>query len=515
MNLPPKGEINGINFIEILKDASQSALTGMIRLENQAIVKVVYIQKGIVSFASSNEKTDRLTEVLKRARKLTPEQVEDAQARLKPNVSIGKTLVELGYISARDLLWGARAQVDSILHQMLFWTEGRYQIQEGTLPKEIIHLNLAIPSIIFDGIMKTQNREWILQHIGSPDAIYQLANDFHKQNETLQLPVNEIASHLNGKRSLHDIAEKSEMDTFEICKTVVGLECLGLAHAIQDTPLQMDLSTPETEQPHEVEIAENAEIPMRDFEEPVETVATVETAPPANEEEPEKKAEQVVPVETIVQPEPVQVEPQLAMDKIILIPQDEPEVQPRRQWKTPVTAILLIIAIALLIFMYLQHQQANPVPASQEPPKPSPTKSESVNAAKLPAATPSTAQPLQSKPATTPELPDNSPLHMLQDGKISDAAQSWRTQLSKHNFGYTIQLVIACQDKTVLDTYRLLNYSKEIIVLPLNFKGQNCYRVLYGQFRARENAQSAVRSLPEVFSKQPSPPTVIGFSKIL
>ena len=157
MKFPSKGVLTDTNFIEILKDASQSALTGMIRAENSPVIKVIYFQKGSISFASSNEKSDRLTEVLKQAGKLTPEQVEDAQSRLKPNVSLGKTLVELGYISAKDLLWGARAQVDGILHHLLFWNQGKYQILEGTLPREIIHLNLTVPVVIFEGIMKTQN----------------------------------------------------------------------------------------------------------------------------------------------------------------------------------------------------------------------------------------------------------------------------------------------------------------------------------------------------------------------
>ncbi len=170
MKFSAKGSLSDSKFIEILKDAAQSNLTGMIRLENGPIIKVVYFQKGTISFASSNEKIDRLTEVLKRAGKLTPEQVEDAQARLKPNVSLGKTLVELGYISAKDLLWGAREQVDGILHQLLFWNQGKYQLMEGTLPREIIHLNLPVASVIFTGIMKSQDRDWILQHIGSPEA---------------------------------------------------------------------------------------------------------------------------------------------------------------------------------------------------------------------------------------------------------------------------------------------------------------------------------------------------------
>src|SRR5215204_3159425 len=142
MEVPVKGSLNGISFISVLLDVHGSRLTGMIRMENGSIIKVVYLQQGNIAFASSNEKADRLTEVLKRAGKLTPEQIEHAQARLKPNVSLGKTLVELGYINPKDLLWGARTQVEGILHQLLFWSTGNYQVIEGPLPREIVSLNM-------------------------------------------------------------------------------------------------------------------------------------------------------------------------------------------------------------------------------------------------------------------------------------------------------------------------------------------------------------------------------------
>ncbi len=102
MELTTKGSLSEVSFIEVLKDLSASNLTGMVRLETGPVIKVVYLQNGTIAFASSNEKTDRLTEVLKRAGKLTPEQIEHAQARIKANVSLGQTLVAFGYISPKD-----------------------------------------------------------------------------------------------------------------------------------------------------------------------------------------------------------------------------------------------------------------------------------------------------------------------------------------------------------------------------------------------------------------------------
>jgi|GEM_PF-1877448 len=545
MKFPAKGTLSKTSFIEILKEAAQDSLTGMVRMENGPIIKVVYLQKGSISFASSNEKSDRLTEVLKRAEKLTPEQVDDAQSRLKPNVSIGKTLVELGYISAKELLWGARAQVDRILHQLLFWSEGKYQILEGALPKEIIHLNLPVPSVIFEGITKTQNREWILQNIGSPDAIYALASDFQEQNETLKLPVQQIISHLNGRRSLHDIAEKSDLDTFDICKTVVALEHLGLVQAIQDVPLQMDLSAPETERP--VETTEMVEAPGAIQEEAkelgqvlqlptVEDLLTAPAAESAQEVEPPGEHEHLLPVAekepemqpatVIMQQELEEKEKEKQRTKEVEIPDRRvplqnmlqrdsgaPATGPVPRWKIPITTVLVIVTVALGVVFYIQRQSTTPevAPSGQSTLKP---RADSVAPAVEPLPSTSPVDQTESFHPPALDLPPDAPLRLLHDGKIAEAAKSYRENVTKRNFGYSIQLVIACQEKTVQDTYRLMNYSKDIIVLPLSYKGQDCYRVLYGQFRAREYAQTAIQSLPEVFLKQSSPATVVALSMV-
>jgi septal ring-binding cell division protein DamX len=537
MSVPNKGSLGEHSFIEILKEASESLLTGMIRLENGPVIKVAYFQKGVISFASSNEKSDRLTEVLKRSGKLTLEQVEDAQARVKQNVSIGKTLVELGYLSAKDLLWGARAQVNGILHQLLFWADGKYQILIGALPREIIHLNLPVPLVIFEGIMNTQNREWILQHIGSPDAIYALVDDFQKQNEILKLPVTEVVSHLNGRRSLHDIAEKSEIDSFEICKTVVALERLNLARAIQDVPLQMDLSAPETELHSEAPpILEDQ--PPALLEEPMElgqvlvlpTVSQLETASPKVETAVQEPIEQPEPIreDQVEQAEEKEIKedpqkesaalPEMPLQERVVPMQSmiKPDWAERREsagtksgWKAGATIILVLAAATLGFFYYLQNKKSEP---EITPLKPTPKQSADQQAASPPAGTLTGSG--EKTGTTRSSRPPIGPIDLLKMGKVAEAASAWSTQMSEIKNIYSIQLVIACQEKTVTDTYRLMNESEGVMVLPLNYKGQNCYRVLFGKFSTKNAATSAIKILPEEFLKQASPASVVELAKV-
>jgi septal ring-binding cell division protein DamX len=517
----------------------------MIRAENGPVIKVVYFHKGSIAFASSNEKCDRLTEVLKQAGKLTPEQVQDAQSRLKPNVSLGKTLVELGYISAKDLLWGARAQVDGILHHLLFWNQGKFQIQEGNLPREIIHLNLPVPNVIFEGIMKTQNRDWILQHIGSPEAIYAISTDFNEQAQQLKLPVSSISTQLNGRRSLHEIAQSSGIDSFELCKAVVALEYLDLARPIQDEPLQMQLNTTEageqptavadhpvptemeqpqqqpvplTPQPEAQELQAPSKPPENHFQEK-ETVAVPQAAMPESEsmnETNEPRQE-----ESIDEPGPLAAVP-VALQSPATEPVEEiHEIQEEAllstsaaesassHWKLWVAILLAAAALGGAAFYHFSREKdPGAVKAATLP-------HEELGEESAPYTEPAPIVEQAAVSTEPAESLDPSPLLLLQSGRISDAAESWSGELAAHRKDYSIQIVIACQEKTVLDTFKLLNHSDEFILLPLVFRGQNCYRVLFGRYSTRAAALDAVEALPDVFLRQASPATVVALSKVL
>jgi hypothetical protein len=541
MELPTKGSLSEVSLIEILKDASTSGLTGMLRLETGSVIKVVYLQNGTIAFASSNEKSDRLTEVLKRAGKLTPEQIEHAQARIKPNVSLGKTLVELGYISPKDLLWGARMQVEGILYQLLFWERGSYQVLEGPLPKEIVSLGLTIPQIIYAGILQTKDRDWILKHIGSPEAVYVFTDPTEQKLDQYKLPVNEVISKMNGTRTLEEIAQASGVDTFEVCKTVAALQILDLAQPQQNKPVQMPLMEPKSNememvpvldetngQDRDISLGEVMQIPTVDE---LQQQAAVESNPQpvqfGDDTREYSHSESSAPIEEYSQ-QPVftnQEEPA----PFIQQPYDDEETDEEQSggWMKIILiiALLSLVAAATAFYFYQKSNSNKPgvganLPVSKEQPEP-------VQPQQTPEQPP--VEPAVSKtdevqapnetdePSTTPvgEVVKSSALQLAAAGNLPEAAKVWKRDLNKERKSLTIQVEIACQAKTVMEALSLFGASSPVYVVPLNFKGQSCYRVLYGTYKSQAQAENDRASLPQEFLQQPSPPKVIPVWKAL
>ena len=89
-------------------------VTGLWKL-GQEPYRTVFLEAGDIVFATSTHPLDRLTHLLVERGKITQAQLDYAMANLNPAMSIGKNLIEMGFITQRDLLDVARAQVERVV----------------------------------------------------------------------------------------------------------------------------------------------------------------------------------------------------------------------------------------------------------------------------------------------------------------------------------------------------------------------------------------------------------------
>jgi hypothetical protein len=165
---------------------------------------------------------------------------------------------------------------------------------------------------------------------------------------------------------------------------------------------------------------------------------------------------------------------------------------------------------------------ARPVPTPTAPP---PAATESSPAAQFPAADPSAAGLPASAPApandvsSPPGAPHQDELgaarSLLQDGRFPEAADGFAASLRRAPAGSaSVQLLVACSSETVQKAVQNVA-SAELFIVPVSFRGRDCYRICWGLYDTADHAASATRSVPEYFTRGGASPRVVSASEIL
>lgn len=146
---------------DILLDLQRSDETGILELKLGPLMKRIFIRKGIMVFAVSNQEEDRLEEVLLRSGKITPDQYYQSLAIMKQKKKTqGKVLAELGYLKPDELVRAVRMQVEEIILSLFGWGEGRIAFIEGKLPENTLIIKLSAANLIFQGIKKINDPDY-------------------------------------------------------------------------------------------------------------------------------------------------------------------------------------------------------------------------------------------------------------------------------------------------------------------------------------------------------------------
>lgn len=289
-NLAHKG------VLSLLTELNQAKATGSLKLERAPLQKAVYLREGQILFAASNDPKDQLASILVEEGKLGPDQMQIAQARVSPGNPLAKVLTELGYITQRELADAARLKVEKILTDLFGWKEGNHQFAEGSLPKGAIDLELSTPRLMFNSIRRMQDREWVLQELGSLDTVYSptdAVESFVTETEA-DAPTQDLLRFVDGVKTVKQIGALSTLSEFEVCKVLAAAQMLGAVRKADEAPpepaqedilslspddmLPQGLEEPAAPEPMEQTILDTGPKPFSGLEQPPEPVP--ESLPP-------------------------------------------------------------------------------------------------------------------------------------------------------------------------------------------------------------------------------------------
>jgi len=153
LDIPERRNPGSDDFSSILADLKDKKATGTLVVRSSNFLKRVFLKGGEVVFASSNLEEDRLGEMLIKAGLITREQYDiSVEILKKTGKQQGSILVELGFLTPRQLFEGLKFQIREIVLSLFDSAETVIEFREGELPEdEIIGLKINIDDLIREG----------------------------------------------------------------------------------------------------------------------------------------------------------------------------------------------------------------------------------------------------------------------------------------------------------------------------------------------------------------------------
>ncbi len=514
--------------------------------------RTLYLDAGDIVFAQSTAPEDRLTAILVEKGKLTQAQLDYAMGNLKPGLSIGKNLIEMGFITQRDLLDTARSQVERIVWGGMA-TEGVVPTFD---PKEleptVVRLPLDTPAMLLAGLLNLRNREGVLDLLGPLNQVVVLEG---RRVNDLQLPQDlaKILPMLDGSRTLLELSREGSVEPFRLGAFSLYLRFMGWARLHELPPLDrgaLDRALlPEAE-------PLSADLPPAAPEPAPALFAAIEASqrPTTNLEHLSHALDELPEAPEFPEPAPT---PALPLPPLPEVEPEEPRleihegstfaIEPPSMLQAPaepaspsrLRPILLALVAAGLAFgawRWKQTRASAPPPAPVAPPTTLPPRPHME-------ARPAPVEPKAAAPQETPQPPvveitdkasenkkiqpeskpqketDASPkerLSALQAGDMDRAlAQGRRHLKALKTTHWTLRLEVACQTPTVQRAAEMLGGSPDLWILSMRMRdGKDCYQVMLGDFATEAAANQAATRLPAAFRAPGNRPRAFRLDQI-
>jgi hypothetical protein len=465
-------------------------------------------------------------------------------ANLNPAMSIGKNLIEMGFITQRDLLDVARAQVERVVWASLAATEEEPAFEAKELDASTVRLPFDTQAMLLTGVLNLVDRERVLEELGPLNQVVVLEGRRHQE---LSLPPDlaKLPALLDGSRTLMELSREAGVEPFRLGAFVLFLREMGWARLHELPPLDrralelaLDPVEPTVTTPPLPEPAAAAPQPSLFAE------VHASQLPTTNLEHLSEVLDELGPEDELEDPVPAPETPPLEETALPIIHHEatetaeHPEAMTREAPVEPRSRralVLLLLAAALLGGLWFGVRRlrrsrpappppqvsAEPAPgaksAAPAPEAPKATAAPSPEPAARPeAGTPKALLPQEPAPASKePPLPSKAErLQSIRQGDWNRALAQGAVHRKTLEGRWSLRLEIACQGGTIQQAAEMLkDQDPDLFLVPMAMRdGRTCYQVFLGSFGSEAAARTAAQQLPSPFrveGNRPKPFRVI------
>lgn len=221
-----KGKLEAFYLASLLQLLSHEKKTGVLQLSDGDNIVKIFVKDGVIVYASSSQREFRLGHLVRIKGIVPPEKVQECLLLAqKKRQSLGKILVEKGYISKQNLKELLQQQAKEILNSVFLWKTGEFEYKDAPLSVEgklVTQMNTL--EIILESSRLTDEWSVITKQINDGNLIFKPSEKSQDLDE-VKLDKKEwrVLSLMDGIRPVKQVVKDSGLGEFVTYKTIYTL----------------------------------------------------------------------------------------------------------------------------------------------------------------------------------------------------------------------------------------------------------------------------------------------------
>lgn len=233
-----KGNLRDFTVTQLLNLINLARKSGTLVVEGPNEAAQIYFREGKLAYAQFGQDDNSLAAILHRANRITSAQHRAIKARAgqMSDKELGLLLINANYMSQQDILASLQSHFIDIVNRMFTWVEGFFRFETEALPPDgKITVRVSLENIIIDGSRKLREWEQLQDEIPSLDMALKFVDRPGVNLRNVNLSVEEwrVASFINPKNTMRQIARTTKMNDLEIRRIIYGMLQAGLVEIVR------------------------------------------------------------------------------------------------------------------------------------------------------------------------------------------------------------------------------------------------------------------------------------------
>lgn len=252
------GNIRDFGLSDFLYLVDRGYKTGCLHLSRGAEAAILFFEKGKLVYATRGSQSERLVDLLAQLGKLSPQQVQQARGIHSNGTPLAQALVNHNIVGRDELQKLLQAHVEESVYGLFGWPDGEFRFEQGQKPEPdtpMMPTHVPVEHLIMEGVRRIDEWGRIKDRIPSSDMVVRFVDQPGEKAKGIQLAPEEwrVFARINGRDTLLDIAQKTGLSEFDVCRIVYGFLTAGLVDVIKrPRPQQPAPGAARAQQPPEI-----------------------------------------------------------------------------------------------------------------------------------------------------------------------------------------------------------------------------------------------------------------------